>query len=68
MSIAILLANMMTSAGVGIGVAIGLFIGLHIRKNRGNTEGLIYGSVLLTAAFAGLAVMAVSGLIRTVMG
>ncbi|MGV6811036.1 MAG: hypothetical protein ACWA47_02215 [Brevirhabdus sp.] len=68
MSFAILWANIVASSGIGIGVAIGLFIGLSIRKSRGNTEGLINGSVLLTAAFAGIAVMVVSGLVKTVMG
>lgn len=46
------------SLGTGIGVFIGVLIGLGIRKRKGKTEGLLGGSVLLTAsAAAGLAML-----------
>ena len=46
------------SAGAAIGVFVGVLIGLGVRKRKGNTEGLLGGSVLLTAsAAAGLALL-----------
>lgn len=46
------------SAGAAIGVFLGVLIGLGMRKRRGNTEGLLANSVLLTAsAAAGLALL-----------
>ena len=41
------------SLGTGIGVFLGVLIGLGIRKRKGKTEGLLGGSVLLTASAAG---------------
>ncbi len=40
------------SLGTGIGVFLGVLIGLGIRKRKGKTEGLLGGSVLLTASAA----------------
>ena len=46
------------SLGAGIGVFLGVLIGLGIRRRKGKTEGLLGGSVLLTAsAAAGLAML-----------
>ncbi|AWI83865.1 hypothetical protein CEW88_09350 [Alloyangia pacifica] len=46
------------SAGAAIGVFVGVLIGLGVRKRKGNTEGLLGGSVLLTAsAAAGVALL-----------
>ncbi|ANT59413.1 MULTISPECIES: hypothetical protein [Roseobacteraceae] len=46
------------SAGAAIGVFLGVLIGLGVRKRKGNTEGLMANSVLLTAsAAAGLALI-----------
>ncbi|EIE51411.1 hypothetical protein [Salipiger aestuarii] len=48
----------MQSLGAGVGVFLGVLIGLGIRKRKGNTEGLLGGSVILTAsAAAGLAMV-----------
>jgi hypothetical protein len=51
------------SAGVGIGIFVGCLIGLGMRKRKGNSEGLLGNSVLLTASAAGgaalLAMMAI---------
>ncbi|MWD27813.1 hypothetical protein E0K89_010030 [Aquicoccus sp. SCR17] len=41
------------SLGVGLGVFAGVLIGLGVRKRNGNGEGLLAGSVLLTASAAG---------------
>ncbi len=51
------------SAGVGIGVFVGTMIGLGLRRSKGKTEGLLAGSVPLTALAAGLLAMAVMMLI-----
>ena len=52
------------SAGAAIGVFVGVLIGLSIRKRRGKSEGLLGGSVFLTASAAGgaalIAMMAVT--------
>ncbi|WP_286173861.1 hypothetical protein [Rhodobacter sp. NTK016B] len=42
------------SAGVGVGVFLGTMIGLGLRRSKGKTEGLVRGSVALTALVAGL--------------
>ncbi|MBE9635350.1 hypothetical protein [Salipiger mangrovisoli] len=48
----------MDSAGAAVGVFLGVLIGLGMRKRKGNTEGLLADSVLLTAsAAAGLALL-----------
>ncbi|WP_226621143.1 hypothetical protein [Alloyangia pacifica] len=48
----------MDSAGAAVGVFLGVLIGLGMRKRKGNTEGLLADSVLLTAsAAAGLALV-----------
>ncbi|MCA0942364.1 hypothetical protein CLG85_006035 [Yangia mangrovi] len=41
------------SAGAAIGIFLGALIGLGVRKRKGNSEGLLAGSVLLTACAAG---------------
>ncbi|KMK67630.1 hypothetical protein [Puniceibacterium sp. IMCC21224] len=47
------------SAGVGVGVFVGTLIGMSIRRRSGKTEGLLNGSVFLTAlAAGGLALLA----------
>ncbi|SDH58605.1 hypothetical protein [Alloyangia pacifica] len=46
------------SAGAAIGIFLGVLIGLGMRKRKGNTEGLLANSVMLTAsAAAGLALI-----------
>ncbi|MCR8546966.1 hypothetical protein M4578_03930 [Salipiger sp. P9] len=46
------------SLGAGVGVFIGVLIGLSIRKRKGRTDGLLGGSVFVTAsAAAGLAMI-----------
>ncbi|GGG61396.1 hypothetical protein GCM10011415_04350 [Salipiger pallidus] len=46
------------SSGAAIGVFLGLLIGLTLRKRKGRTEGILAGSVLVTAsAGAGLALI-----------
>lgn len=47
------------SAGVGVGIFLGSLIGLGIRSRKGRTEGLLAGSVPLTALAAGLLGLAV---------
>jgi len=66
MTLASLWASILGAAGIGVGIAIGLGIGLTIRKNRGSTEGLIGGSVLVTAALIGIVVMVVAGFMSEV--
>ncbi|EEX15052.1 MAG: hypothetical protein ACX93U_02305 [Salipiger thiooxidans] len=57
------------SSGAGIGVFLGLLIGLSLRKRKGKTEGLLGGSILLTASAAGglalVVMMAVNYLANT---
>lgn len=45
----------MKSAGIGVGIFLGVLVGFSIRKKRGNSEGLILGSVVLTALAFGAA-------------
>ena len=46
------------SSGAAIGVFIGVLLGMILRKRKGKTEGLLGGSILLTAsAAAGLALI-----------
>ncbi|APZ51339.1 hypothetical protein [Salipiger abyssi] len=46
------------SLGTGVGVFIGVLIGLGMRKRKGKTDGLLAGSVFVTAsAAAGLAMI-----------
>ena len=55
------------SAGVGIGVFLGTLIGLFVRKRSGKTEGLLGGSVFITASAAGGAALLVMMAIRAVL-
>ncbi len=55
------------SAGVGVGVFVGTVIGLGIRSRKGKTEGLLAGSVILTAIAAGILGLCVMMLV-TYMG
>jgi hypothetical protein len=55
---------MQQSLGVGVGMTIGSLIGLSFRKRKGNTEGLIGGSVFVTAALIGAVCMAIMMLIN----
>lgn len=54
------------SAGVGIGIFLGTLIGLFARKRSGKTDGMLNGSVFLTASAAGgatlLMMMAINAL------
>lgn len=59
MTLALLQLLAMKSAGVGIGIFVGTLIGLGLRKLKGKTEGLVAGSVVLTALVAGALGMAV---------
>jgi hypothetical protein len=59
---------MQQSLGVGVGITAGSLIGLGIRKKRGNSEGLIAGSVLVTAAIIGAVCMGVMMLITYIGG
>lgn len=43
------IALAISSAGVGVGTFIGALIGLGLRQRKGNSEGLIAGSLLLTS-------------------
>lgn len=56
------------AAGIGVGITIGLFVGLYIRARRGNREGLVGNSVLLTAILAGIACMWIAALMKTLVG
>ncbi|MCA0919835.1 hypothetical protein [Pseudooceanicola nanhaiensis] len=58
----------MQSLGVGIGVFVGILIGLGMRKRKGNVEGLLAGSVVLTALAAGALAMAVMMALKYVSG
>lgn len=58
MSAELLVFLVMKSAGAAVGVFLGTFIGFVIRARKGKTEGMIGGSVTLTAlAAAGLALL-----------
>lgn len=59
---------MQQSLGVGVGMTIGSLIGLGIRKSRGNSEGLLGGSVIVTSAAIGAACMAFMMLITWIGG
>ncbi|GAA6207564.1 hypothetical protein NBRC116601_08570 [Cognatishimia sp. WU-CL00825] len=48
---------MQASLGVGVGITVGTAIGLGFRKRSGKTEGLIGGSVFVTAAACGALAM-----------
>ncbi len=55
--------------GAALGVFIGVFLGLSIRKRRqGTAEGLLNGSVLLTASAAGGLALLVMMLINYLTG
>ncbi|WP_353472634.1 hypothetical protein PVT71_01020 [Salipiger sp. H15] len=57
------------SAGAAIGIFLGVLIGFGMRKRKGNTEGLLAGSVLLTATAAGgLALVALTAIRYFVQG
>ena len=45
------------SAGVGVGIFLGTLLGLGFRSRSGKTEGLLGGSVVLTALVVGLAAL-----------
>ena len=45
------------SAGVGVGIFLGTLLGLGFRSRSGKTEGLLRGSVLLTALVVGVAAL-----------
>lgn len=49
----------LSSSAPAIGVFVGVLVGLFMRKRSGKTEGLLKGSVVLTAAAAGLMSLAV---------
>jgi len=68
MNFAAFWASFIGATGIGVGITVGLFIGLSIRKKRGNAEGLIGGSVVLTSLAAGVAAMAFSALVKTFTG
>jgi len=68
MNFAAIWASFIGATGIGVGITLGLFIGLSIRKKRGNAEGLIGGSVVLTSLAAGVAAMAFSALVKTFTG
>jgi hypothetical protein len=59
---------MQQSLGVGVGMTVGSLIGLSVRKRRGKGEGLIGGSVFVTAAAIGAVCMAVMMLITWIGG
>ncbi|MEP4195906.1 MAG: hypothetical protein ABJL99_09750 [Aliishimia sp.] len=56
------------SAGAGIGVFLGTLIGFSIRKRSGKTEGLLAGSILMTAVVAGLLALAVMMTYNAILG
>lgn len=57
MTLELLLFLAMKSAGVGVGIFLGTLIGLGMRKQKGKTEGLLGGSVIVTALAAGALAM-----------
>lgn len=59
---------MQGSLGVGLGVSVGCLLGLSVRKRKGNTEGLIGGSVFVTSAAFGAAAMAAMMLFKWIGG
>ena len=61
-------ALMQQSLGVGVGMMVGSLIVLGIRKQRGNTEGLIGGSVIVTSGVIGFVCLAVMMLITWIGG
>ena len=63
-----MLGLVLQSSAPAIGVFIGVLIGLFVRKQSGKTEGLLKGSVLLTAGAAGLMSLAVMVTINLMMG
>lgn len=63
-----MMALLVQSAGAGVGVFLGTLIGLSVRRRAGKTGGLLAGSVLLTAAAAGLLALAVMMAANALMG
>lgn len=59
---------MQQSVGVGAGIALGSLVGLGIRKKRGNGDGLVGGSVIVTSALFGMVAMAVMMLMKYLWG
>lgn len=59
-----LMVAVMKSAGIGIGTTLGALVGLGLRKRSGKTEGLLAGSVVLTAVLAGALALSVSVVLR----
>ena len=63
-----MLTLLVQSAGAGLGVFAGTLIGLSIRKRGGKTQGLLAGSVVLTAIAAGLLALVVMMLVKAMTG
>ncbi|MEO0402572.1 MAG: hypothetical protein AAF214_09375 [Pseudomonadota bacterium] len=63
-----IISLLIQSAGAGVGAFIGVLIGVTARKRKGNTEGLLARSPLLTAAAAGLAALLTMMLIKYFTG
>ncbi len=59
---------MQGSLGVGLGTSIGVLIGMSMRKRRGETGGLIAGSVFVTSAAAGALAMSAMMLFKWIGG
>ena len=62
-----MLGLVLQSSAPAVGVFIGVLVGLYARKRSGKTEGLLKGSVILTAEAAGLLSLAVMGTLNLVM-
>lgn len=62
-----MLGLVLQSSAPAIGVFIGVLIGLFFRKRSGRTEGLLKGSVVLTAAAAGMMSLAVMVTVNLMM-
>ncbi len=58
----------MASAGVGVGTFIGALIGLGMRQRKGNSEGLIAGSVLLTSLAVAVGAMGLVMIMKAMWG
>ncbi|MEM6372660.1 MAG: hypothetical protein AAF727_07765 [Pseudomonadota bacterium] len=56
------------SIGVPAGTFIGLLIGLGMRRRAGKTEGLLRGSLVLTALVAALGAWVVAIIVNYVIG
>lgn len=56
------------STGIGVGTLLGVLIGMGMRVRAGNRQGLIFGSLMLTAFTAAMGAMLFVTLLKYLFG